>query len=452
MKKNGYMRLMVSVAVPIAVQSLLGFIVNLLDTLMLGQLGEVPLSASSLANQVFFVVTMVVNGIGSGAGVLISQYWGRKDMTSIRKILTYTYATAFAFAAAAALAAVFLPGPVMRMFTKDEAVIEVGVSYLRIVGWSYLFFTMTAATTCVLRAVHTVRIAMVLSAVALCINGGINYILIFGKFGAPQMGVEGAAVGTLCARAAECILLVMYLVKCEKKLGIIGHFQRLIRGEEEKSPSLTGQYFRTSIPVIVNELFWALGESVVSMVLGRMGTEVVSANAIYANISQLSGVVVTGVVSAACVIVGNVIGAGDFKSLRMLKKQFQGVSVVVGIFAGVVMLACMFVVPNLYNVSEATRDYARQIMLFGSVVELCRAIQTMNMMGILRGAGDVNFAMLNDLLFLWLFTIPLGMMAGLVWKWPVPAVYVALKLDQFLKIITSEARMHGNRWRSYLVH
>ena len=451
MKKNGYMRLMVSIAVPIAVQSLLGFIVNLLDTLMLGQLGEVPLSASSLANQVFFVVTMVVNGIGSGAGVLISQYWGRKDMTSIRKILTYTYATAFAFAAAAALAAVFLPGPVMRMFTKDEAVIEVGVSYLRIVGWSYLFFTMTAATTCVLRAVHTVRIAMVLSAVALCINGGINYILIFGKFGAPQMGVEGAAVGTLCARAAECILLVMYLVKCEKKLGIIGHFRRLIHGEEEKSPSLTGQYFRTSIPVIVNELFWALGESVVSMVLGRMGTEVVSANAIYANISQLSGVVVTGVVSAACVIVGNVIGAGDFKSLRMLKKQSQGVSVAVGIFAGVVMLACMFVVPNLYNVSEATRDYARQIMLFGSVVELCRAIQTMNMMGILRGAGDVNFAMLNDLLFLWLFTIPLGMMAGLVWKWPVPTVYVALKLDQFLKIITSEARMHGNRWRSYLV-
>lgn len=446
-RNNTYLKMMITIAVPIAVQSLLSFFVNLLDTLMLGQLGEVPLSASSLANQVFYVVTMVVNGIGSGASVLISQYWGRKDMVSIRKILTYAYVTAIGFAIAAALVAIVIPGPVMRMFTKDEAVIEMGIKYLRIVGWSYLFFTMTTATTSVLRSVHTVRIAMVLSAVGLCVNGMINYVLIFGKFGAPRLGIEGAAIGTLCARVIECGLLILFLVKKERKLNIIEHFRLLLQGREEKSPSLMKQYFGTSIPVIINELFWALGESVVAMVLGRMGTEVVSANAIYSNISQLSGVVVTGVVSAACVIVGNVIGAGDFKCLRMLKKQFQGVSVVVGVLAGVVMLVCMFIVPDFYNVSETTRIYARQIMLIGSVVELCRSIQTMNMMGILRGAGDVNFAMLNDLLFLWLFTIPLGMLAGIVWGWSVPAVYIVLKLDQFLKIITSEARMHGKKWK-----
>lgn len=446
-----YMRMMLGIALPIALQNLINFAVNLMDTVMLGQLGEMPLAASSLANQVFFVVTLVVYGIGGGANVLVSQYWGRGDTKSIHRILSYTYRTAVGFACVAAAAAVFVPELVMRLFTKEEAVILLGAGYLRIVGISYLLFTITTVTTCMLRAVHTVRIAMVLSAVSLCVNVAINYILIFGKFGAPKLGIIGAAIGTLCARAVEFVILLWFVFARERQLNIRLHFTFGARKASENATAqekkaLLKLYCTTSIPVVINELFWALGESAVAMILGRMGMEIVSANAIYANISELSGVVVSGMNSAACVIVGNVVGAGAFDELGELKKRFQGVSVVVGLLGMAIMLICRGFVIDFYKVSDVTKVYASQIMLIGSAVELFRSIQCMNIMGILRGAGDVTFAMLNDLIFLWGFTIPFGILAGLVWKWPVAAVYVALKLDQLLKIFTSEYRLRGKKW------
>lgn len=444
------MRLLFSIALPISVQNLINFAVNLMDTVMLGQLGEMPLAASSLANQIFFVVTLVVYGIGGGANVLAAQFWGKNDTVSIHKILTYAYWTAAGFALTVSAAAICIPGVLMRLFTHDKEVIALGTEYLRIVGWSYLLFTITAVTLCILRAVHIVKIAMVLSCASLCVNVALNYVLIFGKFGLPMLGIKGAAIATLCARAVEFLLLLWFLWKKERALCLWGYVMERIGRITERNPKeekysdgqeLWKLYLSTSVPVIINELFWALGEAAVSMVLGRMGTEIVSANAIYANISELSGVVVSGMNSAACVIVGNCIGAGAFTELKEHKKLFQKVSVVVGLFGMMIMLICRGFVIDFYKVSDATKIYAGQIMLIGSVVELCRSVQTMNMMGLLRGIGDVKFAMFNDLLFLWGFTIPLGAVAGLVWKWPVAAVYVALKLDQYLKIFTSEYRL-----------
>lgn len=440
---------MLGMAIPIALQNLVNFAVNLVDTVMLGQLGEMPLAASSLANQVFFVVTLAVYGIGGGANVLISQYWGRGDTGSVRRILSYTYRTAGIFACIMASAAVLAPKWLMSIFTDEEAVAAAGSGYLRIVGWSYLLFTMTAVSTCVLRAVHRVQIAMLLSVISMGVNISINYILIFGKFGAPSLGILGAAVGTLCARAAEFVILLWFIFKREDQLELKRHFFPVPRRREEQYKNTDGLfrvYCETSIPVVVNELFWALGEAAVAMILGRMGREIVSANAIYANISELSGVVVSGMNSAACVVVGNMIGAGAFDKIEGLKRSFQKVSVYVGILGMAIMLICRGTVIDLYKVSDVTKGYAGQIMLVGSAVELCRSIQCMNIMGLLRGAGDVTFAMLNDLLFLWGFTIPFGILAGLVWKWPVAAVYIALKMDQALKIVTSEYRLRGKRW------
>lgn len=438
--RNSHIRSMVIIAAPIAGQNLVNFAVNLMDTVMLGQLGEASLTASSLANQLFFIVTLVVYGVGGGANVLIAQYWGKKDMASIHKILAYTYRVAMGFALLMCALALLVPEAVMKLFIEDDIVIQMGARYLRVISLSYLFFTGTTITTCVLRAVHTVHIAMKLSAVALCVNVGLNYILIFGKFGAPSLGITGAAIGTLCARMVEFLLLLIYLYRKEDKLQI--RLKKLIPLDR----GLGRLYASVSIPVIMNELFWALGEAVVAMVLGRMGREVVSANSIYAVVSSLSGVVVSGVNSAACVVVGNVIGAGQYDQIPELKRSFRLTAVIVGTLGAVVMLVCRTFMIDFYQVSEVTKLYARQIMLLGAGVEFFRSMQTMSMMGILRGAGDVKFAMMNDLLFLWLFTIPLGFMAGLVWHLPIPAVYLTLKLDQVIKVFTSEWRLKGDRW------
>lgn len=442
-------------ALPITLQNLINFTVNLMDTVMLGQLGEMPLAASSLANQLFFIVTLVVYGIGGGANVLAAQYWGRKELFPIYKILTYTYSVAAGFAGIIGVAAIGMPAVVMRMFTKDADVIVLGTEYLRITGWSYLLFTATTVTLCMLRAVHIVKIATVLSTISLVVNVCLNYILIFGKFGMPRMEMKGAAIATLAARATEFVLLLFYLHRKERTLNLWKYFsvhiRKIFRKKVEKSIYDGGNlssrtFFSTSIPVVMNELIWALGEAAVSMILGRMGTEIVSANAIYANISELSGVVVSGMYSAACVMIGNAVGAGDRKELYVQKKLFHKISIIVGVLAMLIMLVCRGFITDFYNVSDTTKMYVGQIMLIGSVVELCRSIQTMNSMGILRGAGDVRFAMLNDILFLWGFTIPCGILTGLILKWPVGWVYIVLKLDQFLKIFTSQYRLKGTKW------
>lgn len=439
-------RLLLGIAMPIALQNLITFAVNLMDTVMLGQLGEMPLAASSLANQVFFVVTLVVYGIGGGASVLTSQSWGRKDVRSIYKIMSYTYRLAACFALLIAVLAIGTPSLLMSLFTNDQNVIHQGASYLRIVGWSYLFYTATSITLCILRSVKIVKIATALSVVCLFVNVGLNYILIFGKLGMPRLGIVGAAIATLIARIVEFTVLMIYLWRKERTLHIWEYFQNRIekmckRSQEpsvyDGGESLWTKFYTTSIPVIMNELLWVVGESAVSMILGRMGTEVVSANAIYANISELSGIVVAGMYSAACVIIGNVVGAGDLEELKIYKKLFFRVSVIVGVLGMLIMLTCRGFVIDFYKVTDVTKMYAKQIMLIGSFVELCRSIQCMNAMGILRGAGAVKFAMFNDILFLWLFTIPAGCVAALVLHWPVAAVYVVLKLDQFLKIFTS---------------
>ena len=345
-----------------------------------------------------------------------------------------------AFALLMAAAALFCPGQIMRLFTGDRAVIGQGMRYLRIVSVSYLFYTGTTITTCLLRAVGDVRIAMKLSLLSLCVNTGLNYLLIFGKCGMPRMGITGAATATLCARAVEFCALMWYINKQESRLHIRLGKLRTVK------PGFASLYFKVCIPVTANELFWALGEAVIAMILGRMGREVVSANSIYAVVSELSGVTMSGMNAAAGVVVGQAIGRGEKSALTQIKRQFQGAAVAVGALAASIMLVCRGFLIDLYQVSGVTKQYASEMMLVGAAVEFFRSIQCMNLMGILRGAGDVRFAMWNDLLFLWLFTIPLGFMAGLVWKLPVLAVYTVLKLDQMLKVFTSGWRLGGTAW------
>lgn len=448
-------KILIGMALPITLQNLINFCVNLADTIMLGQLGEVPLAASSLANQLFFVVTLVVYGIGGGANVLVSQYWGRKELRPIYKILSYTYGVAAGFAVLIGGAAIIAPEMMMHLFTNDQSVVKLGVEYLRIIGWSYIFFTATTVTLCMLRSVHIVKIATILSSVSLIINVVLNYILIFGKFEMPRLGMKGAAIATLTARMTEFLLLMLYLKKKERTLNLWEYFcthARRVIGKKTGTSVYHGGdvswkvFCATSIPVVLNELLWALGEAAVSMILGRIGMEVVSANAIYANISELSGVVVSGMYSSACVMIGNVVGAGDRKELKIQKRFFHNISILVGLLGMLIMLICRCFIADFYNVTDTTKMYVSQIMLIGAAVELCRSIQTMNSMGILRGAGDVKFAMLNDILFLWGFTIPCGILTGLVLKWPVCWVYIVLKLDQLLKIFTSEYRLRGTKW------
>lgn len=434
------LRTLLALAIPSALQTLLNFAVNLLDSVMLGSLGEIQISAAALANQVFFVLSLIIYGIVGGSNVLVAQFWGKKDRDSISRVMAYTYRVGIAFALVFTVLSLAIPQHILSIFSPDLNVISEGVPYLRIVAISYLFYSITTLTGGALRSVRNVRISLVLSIVSLFTNGILNYILIFGKCGFPAMGIIGAGIATTVARLVEFGVLMLYMAFKEKDL------QLRVRPLLKLDRSLAGRYFKTTTPVICNEVFWSLGSSVLTIIMGHMSTEYVAANSIFGNINQLSGALAQGLCAAGAVLIGNTIGEGDRGRVMSLTRLLQVVGLLSGFVTATFILILRPIMLSFYNVSDLTMLYANQITYTGAFVAVFRNAQSMNMMGILRGGGDAKFVMVNDVIFLWVLAIPLGFLAGLVWHLPVPIVYCALNIEQFFKLFTSTWRLRNGRW------
>lgn len=429
-----------AVALPLALQSMLGFLVNLADTIMVGRLGTVALAGVSQANQIFFIVALTIPGIAAGAGVLVAQAWGRGDIDRINKVLAYAYRVALAFIVVLTIVVAVFPEMVMRIYTPDAEAVEAGSAYLKIVVWSYLFYTITNITTGVLRSVRTVNVCLYTAITALVLNIGGNYLFIEGRFGFPAMGVRGAAVATAIARIGECLIILYYVYFRENKIRIRLHKMRRL------DLSLCRLFFSTSIPVICNEMFWAFGVSAQAIVLGRLGNDAISANAVGGSVTQIVSVLCQGIAAAACVIVGNAVGAEDYERIPYLKKYFQRLAIAMGIMSSILMLLLMGTVPNIYHIEGVTLKYCRQILMVNAFILPFMELQSTNMMGLLRGGGDVKFQMMNDLVFLWGFTVPLGFIAAFWLDAPIVVVYACLKCDQVIKAFTSEWRLRSKKW------
>lgn len=427
-------------ALPIAVQNLIAFFANAIDTVMIGQVSEIAFSGTSLANQIFFIITLILSGIAGGSNVLISQFWGRKDKESIFKVLAYTYRFAIGFTLFMALFSFFFPEIVLKIFSNNLDLIEQGSIYLRYVCLSYTFFAISTITVQVLRSVRVVKIAMISSLTALITNATLNYVLIFGNFGFPELGLMGAGIATTIARGIECALVIIYVYRFENKLQIrLSKLRKL-------DPHIRKLFFHKCGPVCANEAMWSLGESCVVMIIGRLGPNVVMAMGIYNIIGQLSSVLMNGLNSAACVMIGNTLGAKKIDELNSIKGYFQKLSMLIGGMDGILMIACIPIVFMLYPMNEQTQALTKQILILGAVIEFFKAIQCMNMMGILRGGGDVKFACMNDIIFLWGLALPLGFVFATILHLPFVIIFIAIKSDQIVKCLTSEWRIRKNHW------
>lgn len=435
---------MIAIAFPIAVQNLVAFIATMVDTIMIGRISETAFAATSLANQTFFIITLVISGIAGGSNVILSQMWGRQDKEGMFKILAYTYRVVIMFVLIIAMFAIFFPQLVMSIFTSNSEMILIGEQYLRIAGFSYLFFAISSITVQVLRSANIVKIAMTSSLIALSLNVILNYLLIFGEFGFPALGVQGAAIATTIARFTELCVVIYYIYFVEKDLCIRMH--KLLYLDK----SYRHLFFKNCTPVALNEFMWSFGESMVVMIIGRMGTSAVAAIGIYNIIAQLSNVLMNGFDSAACIMIGNTLGSKNLKELQLQKKYFQRLSLGIGIFDGLIMIMSIPIVLMLYNISSGSQDILIKIMLIGSIIEVFKSMQCMNMMGILRGGGDVKFAAMNDIVFLWLFSLPMGYLSAFVLHLSFPVVFMVIKSDQILKYITSSYRIQKNKWMNYI--
>ncbi|HII4499125.1 TPA: MATE family efflux transporter [Clostridium perfringens] len=435
-----FYRLLFSIALPIAVQNLITFMVSMVDTLMVGALGEIQLSAVSIANNLFFVLTILMFGLAGGSNIMISQYWGKGNVKTIHKILAIMYRVCLLITGIFIFIALFLPKYFMGIFTTDKAVIDFGASYLRIVCIGYLFYSITNCTIMMLRSVKTVSISIIVYTASLVVNSILNWILIFGNLGAPELGISGAAIATVCARITEFSIVLVFMFIYERKIGL--KLEHLLKLDKE----ILKDYVGLCTPVLCNELLWAIGASMISVIVGRMGTEVVAANSINGVAHQFVTVFIFGMSNATAVIIGNTIGEGKKEKAKEYAYSIGIFSVVMGCISGLMILLIKPFVVDFYNVSYSTKLIAMEIMTVTSGIIVFQSLASNFMMGVLRGGGDAKFVLINDLIFMWLVAIPGGFFVAFVLELPVALVFLVIKCDEILKSLTSVYRVISGKW------
>ena len=439
-RDRGFYREVVRIAVPIALQSMITIGVNMMDTIMLGSLGEVALSASSLANQFINLFHICSMGMGMGAAVLTARFWGMKDLHSLRKSVTIMIRLCLAIATAFALATMFAPGPIMRIYTNEEPIIREGIRYFNWSIASYWLMGLSQTVTIVLRSVGIVQMPLLTSIAAFFVNIGANYVFIFGKFGAPEMGVAGAALGTLISRIVEFTIIVGYFFLRDQRI----HYR--IRNLFDRCGDLVGEYLRISIPVLISDTLLGLGNNAVAVVMGHIGSGFVSANAITTVTQQLSTVFIQGISQASAIVIGHTIGEGDAERAQQQGVTFLGLGTAIGVIAGGIIMAISPFVISCYNITEATAAIAEQLMLAVGFIVIFQSMNSILTKGVMRGGGDTRFLMIADILFLWIVSIPLGALAGLVWGLPAFWIYTFLKIDQIIKAFWCIFRLRSRKW------
>ena len=431
---------LLGIAIPIALQNLITYMTGMMDTIMLGQLGEVELSGASLANQFGTIYMVLTFGVASGANVLLSQYWGKGDTCSIRSILSVAYRVTLILSVLFTAAGALFPQAIMSCFTPDPEVIAAGSRYLSIVCFSYTLNGLTNVMLMTLRSVGTVGISILVYITSFFANTSLNWILIFGKLGAPAMGMAGAAVATVAARAIELAVAGIYVFRFEGKI------RYTLRDFLHYDRSFRRDFAVNVTPVMLNELAWSLGNSMVLVVMGRMGRDFVTANSITNITTQMASVFIIGLSNATSVVVGNSIGAGETQRTKDLAKAIMGVGAVFGAMVAGVILLLRGPVIGMYNVPEATKLLTHQVMASAAVITLFQALSFIGLMGILRGGGANRFVLFCEAFFLWGIAIPAGFAAGLYLGWTPPVVYLILRSDEIIKICVALPRIWSGRW------
>ena len=414
--------------------------VNLADNMMLGTYSQAALSGVAAVNQIQFVYQQLVYGIGNALIVLGSQYWGQRRLGEIRSIAAIGVRLEITLALILLTLVSIFPEGALRIFTNQPEYVAEGVAYLKIIRFSYLFFALTAVLLSTMRVVESVKIALRVSVLSLIINVGINYLLIGGHLGAPEMGARGAAIGTLTARVVEFIVVVAYVLR-DKKLGL------RLRDMLGRNAGLARDFIRVSLPTLGAAFLWGIANAMQTVILGHMDEYAIAAQSISNTVFLLLKVTAVGASSAASVLIGKTVGEGDMDRLKQYSRTLQLIFIGIGIAEGAIMLLIRIPLLGVYAGTNAreTYDLANAYMLIQAVVLVVMSYQMPVNTGIIRGGGDTRFVLILDTVAISTF-IPLAWLGGLVWHWPAIAVIICVNIDQFLKCFPAFFRVNSYKW------
>ncbi|MBE5807053.1 MAG: MATE family efflux transporter [Clostridiales bacterium] len=414
--------------------------VNLADNVMLGNYSESALSGVAAVNQIQFVLQQVVYGISNGMIVLGSQYWGQKRLGEIKKLSAIGAWFALAITVMLFIAVSLWPRGALALFTGDGPIIDQGVRYLDIMRFSYMFFGLTTVMLGTLRVIEIVRIALRVSLVSLVINVSINFLLIQGRFGFPEMGVRGAAIGTLTARVVEFIIVAHNLFVREDRLGLKPrewlHVDRVMLGD----------FVKVSTPIIVAAFLWGVNNAVQTVILGHMDKSAIAAQSISSTIYLLLKVTSVGAASAASILIGKTVGAGDMDKVREYTRTLQVIFVGIGLTLALLMTIIRFPLLAVYNITDETRRMANAFMTIQTITIFTMSYQMAVNTGIVRGGGDTRFILIVDLVSIFGIVLPLSLLGAFVWDLSPVAVTFILNSDQIFKCVPAFIRCNSYKW------
>lgn len=428
--------------IPMALQNLITVGLGMADTMMLGRVSGDALSGSALANQIYFVFTLIIFGLSSGASVLTAQYWGKGDTEVINRVMGITVRTSLIAAVAVSAVSMLFPEVLLSFFTNDAAVIATGTEFLRILAISFVFTGFTMTYLNIIRSVEIVRVTMLIYLMSFIINLVLNWVLIFGNLGAPALGVTGSAMATAIARLCELIVTAVYARFFNKRI----HFR--IKYLFIKGGVLTRDFIRYSTPVVLNEVFWGLGIATQSAILGHISSEAIEANAVARVFHTLSLVVSLGMANATAVVVGKAIGSRDEKFARQAANSLLLTTACVGLLSGGMLAAITPFIISLYPLSQTALDYLFWMLMTMSVFCVFQSFNCCSIIGVMRGGGDAKYGLYIDIGTLWGISLTLGAAGAFLMNWPVPVVFVALLSDEIGKFIFAVRRIASGLWLS----
>ncbi len=428
------------IGLPVSIQNLINTTVNMVDTFMIGSLGDDYVSAVGLASKVFFVMNLLIFGIVSGSSVLLSQYYGKRDDENLNKTFGFMMLLSLLGSLVFFIIAMAIPDSLMRIFTTSDTLIEIGAPYLRIVSISYIFTAFSMAASAMLRCINKTKAPMIFSSISVLVNVLFNYLFIFGKLGITPMQANGAAVGTIIARVVEFISILLYLLFAKRDVKL--NIKEMINIDKETIK----KNFRFALPVIINELGWGLGTTLYSVVYGHMSNDVVAAMTIATALEDLVWALLFGVSTACSVIVGNQLGANDLKGAEVTAKKLLIFGLILSALLGGIMLALIEPYIMLYNASDVVMTYIRRVCIAYAILMPARTFNLIMIVGILRSGGDTLFCMIMELSCLWGVGLLSGTIGAFVFNLDVLFVYLLFESEQIIKIIIGFFRYKQKKW------
>jgi len=413
---------------------------NLLSGVLVGQKGDASVAAVGLAGQIAFLLNLVHFGIISGAAMFTAQFWGKRDVPNLRRVLGLCLMLALSASLVFFVLAQFLPSRILSIYSRDPVVIALGANYIRTFSWTFIFFGITFSYALVMRSTGNVKLPTTVSIGALLISTFLSYSLIFGKFGLPELGIQGAAVAMVIARFLECVTLLTIIYT--RNLPVAASFRELTGFDRV----FFGRVIRPMLPVMLNELFWSLGITTYMVIYGRMGTQSYDAVNIVSTIEQVAFAVFIGVSNATSVLVGNRIGAGHREAAYRYAGRSLGLGVLGGIFLGIVLQLVKVPVLSLYKVSPEVIENAGYIINVVTVFLWVRVNNMTTVVGILRAGGDTRFSLFLDGMIIWIVGVPMAYLGAFVLHLPVYFVYLFAMSEEAAKWVLGIRRYFSRKW------